>query len=282
MAVHNGEATIGQAIESVLSQGFEQVELIVVNDGSTDRTEEIVHTFDQSRLKIISTSNKGASQARNTGAEMAKGTYLIFLDADDYLSGDYLERCYQVLKKGNIKLALTDAVFKTNKQTIRITATISNNRYSHFVCGSFIILKSFFTETLKGYDSRLTYSENTDIYLRIISDAGLQVEEVTTIRQAFVTVVQHDPRSRRTMYARKKYESVRYLMEKHNKFFEGSPKDKDTFTRILAFGAMDNGDYYFARRKMMELLQRNPFNARDYIRLAFFYCPPLYRWYYLV
>jgi glycosyltransferase involved in cell wall biosynthesis len=80
----NAEAFLAQAITSVLSQIHERVELIVVNDGSTDRTGSIADSFDDPRVTLVSGPNRGLSRARNTGLERAKGEAIGFLDADDY------------------------------------------------------------------------------------------------------------------------------------------------------------------------------------------------------
>lgn len=82
--VYNGEKHISSAIDSLLKQSFKELEIIVVNDGSTDKTlETINHYLDFPNIKIISQKNQGVSQARNTGLAAASGEYIGFLDADD-------------------------------------------------------------------------------------------------------------------------------------------------------------------------------------------------------
>jgi glycosyltransferase involved in cell wall biosynthesis len=80
---YNVEAYIAQSIESVLRQTHEDFELIVVDDGSTDRTAELVSACRDSRLRLISQPNAGSAAARNRGLEAASGTYVAFLDGDD-------------------------------------------------------------------------------------------------------------------------------------------------------------------------------------------------------
>ena len=80
--VHNGEAFIGEAIASVLAQTYQPLECIVIDDGSIDRTEQIVRGFG-TRVRSLKTLNRGPSSARNAGARVASGEYLAFLDADD-------------------------------------------------------------------------------------------------------------------------------------------------------------------------------------------------------
>jgi len=89
--VYNAEKYIAEAIESVLNQTFESWELFIINDGSTDTTADILATFEDERITILTQKNKGVSVARNRGIELAKGEYITFLDADDTLSDVSIE-----------------------------------------------------------------------------------------------------------------------------------------------------------------------------------------------
>nr|WP_315488782.1 glycosyltransferase [uncultured Rhodoferax sp.] len=86
----NRERYIGAAIQSVLDQTYQDFELIVVDDGSTDGTNEIIRKFDSIRLKLISQENRGRSNARNRALEIARGQYISFLDSDDLYLPDKL------------------------------------------------------------------------------------------------------------------------------------------------------------------------------------------------
>lgn len=91
---HNSEGYIGQTLASVLSQTLTDIEVIVVDDGSTDRTASIVEelTHRDDRVRLIRQENQYAGVARNKGMEAAAGEYLYFLDADDWIEPDALEK----------------------------------------------------------------------------------------------------------------------------------------------------------------------------------------------
>lgn len=91
--VFNAELYIEQTIRSILNQTFQDFEIIIINDGSTDNTSEIIEkiAFDEGRVNIISILNSGVSIARNEGLKFAKSKYVLFLDADDLLSTNFLE-----------------------------------------------------------------------------------------------------------------------------------------------------------------------------------------------
>ena len=84
IAVHNGEAYLHEAIDSLLAQEYAQVEIIVVNDGSTDGTADVIGRYGD-RVRRFRQENAGVSAARNRGVAMSTGQLLCFLDADDRL-----------------------------------------------------------------------------------------------------------------------------------------------------------------------------------------------------
>lgn len=88
--VYNRENTVRRAIESVLRQTYEDFEVIVVDDGSTDGTKAVVNTITDNRLRYVYQANQGAQVARNVGLRMACGTYISFLDSDDEWLPDFL------------------------------------------------------------------------------------------------------------------------------------------------------------------------------------------------
>ena len=95
---YNRENTIKESIDSVLNQTYKDIELIVVDDGSTDGTAGVVGSIKDGRLKYIQQENGGACVARNKGVSMARGEYIAFQDSDDTWSLDKLEKQVSVLE----------------------------------------------------------------------------------------------------------------------------------------------------------------------------------------
>lgn len=94
LPVFNGERYIKKAIDSVLNQSLDDFELIIVNDGSTDNTLEIINGFNDKRIILINQENRGPGAARNRALEIAKGEYVMFLDCDDWFFEDAFETAY--------------------------------------------------------------------------------------------------------------------------------------------------------------------------------------------
>lgn len=89
--VHNAENYIAECLNSIIEQTYRNIEILIVDDGSTDNTSRILNNFNDERIKIIHHENLGASAAKNTGLKYAQGEYIQFLDADDILSKDKIE-----------------------------------------------------------------------------------------------------------------------------------------------------------------------------------------------
>ena len=122
---YNSGKHLAESIESALAQTWVNKEIIVVDDGSADNSFSIAEKYaETSKVKVIRQENKGASGARNTGLQEAKGDYIQFLDADDLLSPDKIEAQIMVLNGSSTKLAICKTIhfndgedYKTGTQT---------------------------------------------------------------------------------------------------------------------------------------------------------------------
>lgn len=100
---YNVEKYITECLESILNQTLKEIEIIVLNDGSTDRTLEVIEKYEtkDSRIRILSHKNRGLGPTRNRGILESRGEYLAFVDSDDYISNDMLEILYNKAIKEN-------------------------------------------------------------------------------------------------------------------------------------------------------------------------------------
>lgn len=95
MPAYNAEKYISECLNSILSQDFDDFEVLCVNDGSTDKTEEIIKSFDDNRIILINQKNIGASISRKNGLAKAIGDYILFIDSDDLLEEHALKLLYE-------------------------------------------------------------------------------------------------------------------------------------------------------------------------------------------
>ena len=141
---YNRAGTLVRAIESVLHQTLPAIEIILVDDGSTDQTRQLVGTF--AKVTYYYQKNKGVSAARNKGAEMAKGNWLIFLDSDDELMQDALERFSKAINQDSEKKVIR-AGFILHQGLKETPLYLSKNKYIGQIPGSFVIKTDFFFRT---------------------------------------------------------------------------------------------------------------------------------------
>ena len=106
--VYNVEQYLSDCLESICRQTLKGIEIIVVNDGSTDNSLSIIESFQQkySNMKLINKKNGGLSSARNAGIDMAVGEYLFFVDSDDFIDLDTLEKMYVKAKETHCPLII--------------------------------------------------------------------------------------------------------------------------------------------------------------------------------
>lgn len=117
--IYNTESYVEEAIRSIQNQTLREIEIIVVNDGSTDKSLEIINNLalSDNRIFVFTQNNAGQSVARNSGTSRATGEYLYYMDSDDILDKEALEECHKVCKKMNLDFVYFDAeILNDNKQ----------------------------------------------------------------------------------------------------------------------------------------------------------------------
>lgn len=125
--VYNAEKYLKKCLQSLVEQTLSDIEIICINDGSTDNSLSIIEQFakSDSRIKIITTQNRGQSHARNKGLEIANGEYTGFLDSDDYADTTMFEKLYTAAKQNDSDVVMC-GVYILNEKTGAIT---SNDPY---------------------------------------------------------------------------------------------------------------------------------------------------------
>ncbi len=105
--VYNVQMYLKRCLQSIKQQSYQNIEIIIVDDGSTDESGKIADVFSslEPRANVIHKKNGGLSDARNVGINHAKGRYITFIDSDDYIAKDYIEYLYRLIKKYGVKMA---------------------------------------------------------------------------------------------------------------------------------------------------------------------------------
>jgi len=114
---HNRVEKLKRALDSILKQTYSEIEVIVVDDGSTDSTWDVLKKYQEKDKRIIAIhqENKGASVARNVGIQKATGTYVNFVDDDDFIEKDIIEKLVEKIKKEKVDLLRYNCYYSTNR-----------------------------------------------------------------------------------------------------------------------------------------------------------------------
>ena len=106
--IYNAERFIEKCIDSLLNQTKQELEFILINDGSTDNTESIIKKYTDKRIKYFKNKNQGIGKTRNFGISKAKGKYLMFIDSDDYITENACEELYLKAKTSKADIVVCD------------------------------------------------------------------------------------------------------------------------------------------------------------------------------
>lgn len=180
MPSFNSEKYIKRSIESVLNQSYENWELIIVDNNSSDNTLKIAESFNDDRIKVILIDNQGViARSRNKGLEVAKGEYTCFLDSDDLWGSSRLEIIVESLKKNTLQNAFYHSFYKIDKDDKKLEFYETSEDINYFfllkknVIGTLAAcVKTEILKNLKGFneDPDLVGMEDWDLWLRIIRD----------------------------------------------------------------------------------------------------------------
>ncbi len=134
--VYNVENYLEECLESLVNQTFKDMEIICVNDGSTDKSGEILKKYED-RITIITQENGGLSSARNSGIEAAQGKYIGFVDSDDWVDRDFYEKLYNAIEETNADIAVASIIRGENKYRVKyFTQNVYTNLADKMaVCG---------------------------------------------------------------------------------------------------------------------------------------------------
>ncbi|HVN24637.1 MAG TPA: glycosyltransferase family A protein [Syntrophorhabdales bacterium] len=180
----NDGTYIDETVDSVLAQTYQDFEIIIVNDGSTDpRTNDILSNYSRPNTRVIQTTNQGASNARNRAIEEARGEFMLPLDADDKIGTEYLEEAVKVLDGDpDVGIVYCLAEFFGDKKGLWELPPYS---LEQMLVGNLIFCSALFRKTdwlkVNGYNPNMRYGfEDWDLWLSIIElkRRVLQIPEV--------------------------------------------------------------------------------------------------------
>ncbi len=181
ISVYNKERYISKTIRSVLSQTFADFEIIILNDGSTDKSEDEILSFSDSRIYYFSEKNQGAGAGRNFVINKAKGDYIALLDADDVWFPFYLEEQNRLINKypNEVVFATSQEIIRNNKKfprTYSISLKINedgilnyfkSSKLDSIIHSSSVVIKQNLFKTVGLFNPAIKSGQDTDLWIRI-------------------------------------------------------------------------------------------------------------------
>ena len=261
---YNRAAQVGGAIESVLSQSGVDLELTVVDDGSTDDTQAVLAGIDDPRMRSVRQSNRGLSAARNVGARHARGEWLLFLDDDDRLCEGALKKLLTATTDPSCRVVLGGVRFvDSNGQVFRERAPAS---LGDALPGTFLLSRSLFHEA-GGYLEGIPCSHQTELFVRV-GQVLIESNGVAAYIAASVVEMERRLAARRPEQSpAHTYFGARWLVARHPDRY-GSGRERASMETLAGVNAMRMGREAEARRRFASAIRHDPFSPRRYVRIA--------------
>jgi glycosyltransferase involved in cell wall biosynthesis len=181
--LYNKAKYIEKTIFSVLNQTYTDFELIIVDDGSTDNSLEVIKSFVDNRIQIITQRNNGVSSARNTGIINSAYEYIAFLDADDWWDTNFLTEISKMINLTDADMYATNYFFKygdnmaKNHHVFKKSNQFVSEWYlchlESIFCASSVVIKREIFKKIGMFDTRISYGEDIDLWIRIASNGNI-------------------------------------------------------------------------------------------------------------
>lgn len=236
--LYNKELSLKNTIQSVLNQSFQDFEIVIINDGSTDNSVEVVEAFDDPRIHIIHQKNQGVSAARNKGIEEAKYEWIAFLDADDLWKENHLEQIKLMMQKfPDEKIFATSFEYSHNikrdetfDKIYLIKDYFKESLEKNILWTGVIVLNKFCLIRVGGFNTSLNRGEDLDLWARL-------AKKFPIIRSTNITAV--------------------YIKDSENKLTASISEYEKSFLSIIDLQGKKGYERKYYKRMLMSRLKNN-------------------------
>jgi len=271
---YNRANLLSRAIKSVLNQDYQNFELIIIDDGSTDGTDKVVRDFQDKdkRIKYIWQVNSGSpAKPKNTGIKNAKGKFIAFLDSDDEWLAEKLEKQIKLFKISNVSnLGFVGCnaivIDRKNKNEWEHKITKYKNIFKALLINDFILssssmmVKKEVFNKIGIFDEKLSVGEDWDMWIRISRKYDFDF-----VPEFLFKYYIHNSNITNTLNFEKQMKDIEYIFKKYKRYYEINPKIysirlRNDGTKYILWGRTHEGRKYF-----LKSIKINPFNFKSYI-----------------
>jgi glycosyltransferase involved in cell wall biosynthesis len=264
---YNRGHLIGRSIKSVLNQTYQDFEIIVIDDASTDNTEELIFSLGNGRIRYVRhEKNKGCAAARNTGIKVARGEFIAFQDSDDEWLPEKLEKQMKVFETApkNVGVVYTGFYRITgNEKTYVPYSWVSKKDgdiHQELLTGNFvgsptIIARAGYLKKIGLVDEKIPHFEDWDLVLRLSKNYGFKCVDEPLLISYFTT---------QSMSANQDaiIKATQIILEKHFDDFKKKKRLIANHYLDIGFKLRSSGDFKNMRDYFIKSLKAYPFNRR--------------------
>ncbi|MEA2137692.1 MAG: hypothetical protein QOG56_842 [Solirubrobacteraceae bacterium] len=277
---YNRAALLPRAVESVLAQTHDDFELVVADDGSTDRTPRVVAQFRDRRVRYVRQDNAGLPAARNVGVARSSGRYVAFLDDDDEVLPGWLEAFAGMIAASGCGVACCGAEVVHGDAA----ATEVREPYDHgapfdhcvglFHSGSFAVRRDVF-DAVGGYATALPCHHQTELALRLVPWCGDHGLRVASVPQPLLRIHRTQETARRRSDPERFLAGTLYILEHHADRLGRSEVALASYLASAGVSSARLGRYPDARRYLLRAVRAHPTLTTGYGLLAISMLPSL-------
>ncbi len=269
---YNRADFLSSCVNSVLKQTFEDYELIISDDASTDRTKQYVESISDPRVVYVcNKTNRGVAATRNSALKISRGDYIAFLDDDDEWLPEKLSFQVEKIEKspsdiGGIYTGVSYLDLELGEITSVSDPHIRGNILNeilpeNFLVTSSLLLRKSCFEKAGLFDERFQFGEDFDMWIRIAS-----YYKFDFIKEPLVKYAIHE--SKITLNYQKVISGLELLLSKHKGLFSLNKKAFSDYTLGLGIFYCYNKDTRKGRKTFIEAIKLNPFNIKHYYNFA--------------
>lgn len=181
--VYNVEKYLGRCLDSIIAQSYNNLEIILVDDGTRDNSDKICDEYAQkdSRIKVLHTENGGLSAARNRGLKIITGDYVAFVDSDDYIAENMIEKLFDAIKSNNADISICNPIhiFDDNK------AEFDNTNKESVIYSPIEAIKEMWYQT-SFLPSAWAKLFNAELFKETKYTEGIIFEDIDIMHEVFI------------------------------------------------------------------------------------------------
>ena len=263
--VYNVEKYLKKCLESLINQSLKDIEIIIVNDGSPDNSEEIILNYQKKykNIKYLKKENGGLSDARNYGLKYATGDYISFIDSDDYIDKYMLEKMYNKALKNNLDIVICDSIEVYDEKEVHKKSNYhySNNDTKNYIISPPMVCIRLFKKNLLNYlkFKKGIYYED----LNLTPSMAKYTNKIGFIEEGLYYYVQRDNSIMKQKKFNKNLLDIFEVLEHNKKLLEKDYKDEVEYLylqHLLRTASLRFLDY----KESKELLKKVNTTIRNY------------------